>query len=527
MTRCLLMAGAALAAALCVGKQPPDAQMSEQALRGKRIFLAGESDSGLPITATVSSGGAPLPASVLPCSGCHGADGEGRPEGGVVPPEITWSSLTAANGHEHTYGRRHPAFDARSVAAAIGQGIDPAGNELDSTMPRYRMTDADMDDLIAYLQALERDLDPGLTENSIRIGTLMPVDGADDTIGRAMHQVLDAAFADINAQGGVHGRRIELVVAEYGGAPHETVWRARELAKSESVFAFVGNYSVGIEADLAALAEEFEIPMIGPFTQLPRPGGNGESHTFYLSGGLVEQTAVLARHLAATQGESSPRVAIVHPVGNVYSAAVLAAQAELTARQLGEAVEVSYTVPYFDPDAVADTFVDSRVDAALVLAPARELHRLGKALLHRDVMPDLMLPGIFATGEVFEIDSAYRGDVLIGYPSIPADHTPSGVQEFETLHADHGFGYEHSAAQISAFVAAKVLAEGLKRAGRALTREKLLLALEGLSEFRPGLMPPMSYGRRHRIGAYGGYVLAVDLGAGKFSNASEWISLRD
>ncbi|HMB73904.1 MAG TPA: ABC transporter substrate-binding protein [Gammaproteobacteria bacterium] len=527
MKRRLAIMSVALFATLSAANEPLEAEMSEQALRGKRLFLSGESVSGLPITATVSSGGAPLPASVLPCSGCHGGDGQGRPEGGVVPPSITWQSLTAANGHEHTYGRRHPAFDARTVAAAITQGIDPAGNQLDSTMPRYQIGESDMADLIAYLQVLDHDLDPGLSDGVIRVGTLLPAAEADSGIGRAMRQVLDAAFADINAQGGIHGRRIELAVAEYGAEPHETVWRARELAQSESVFAFVGSYSVGIEAELADIADEFEIPMIGPFTQLPRPGGNGERHTFYLTAGLVEQVAVLARHIAAIAGDTSPDVAIVHPVGNIYTAALPGARKELQARGLAEAIEVSYTAPYFDPQAVADTLVDSAIDAVLVIAPAADVHRLGAELLRRDTMPDLLLPGIFASGELFEIDSAYRGRVLIGYPSIPADHTPAGVREFEALHAEHHFGYEHSAAQISAFVAAKVLAEGLKRAGRNLSREKLLLALEGLSEFRAGLMPALSYGRKHRIGAYGGYVLEADLESGQFSTASEWISLRN
>ncbi len=518
---------AALAAAnVCAYAAPAD-DLSAAAERGKRIFVEGESDSGTPITAIVSTGGTPIPASILPCAGCHGGDGQGRPEGGVVPPAITWKALTAANGHEHTYGRRHGPFDAVTLSSAVTQGIDPAGNALDSTMPRYRIDEADMADLIAYLRELEGDLDAGLTADTIRVGTLLPAGDAAGGAGRAMQRVLEGMFADINASGGIHGRRIELVVVEYGDDFVRNVWNVRELLEQDSVFALVGNYSVGIEVELAKIAEEYEVPFVGPYTQMPRDGDSGERHSFYLTGGLVEQAAVLARNVVHDADDGDPGLVVVHPVGTIYAQAVEAVQAQLGKSGAAEAVEVPFTQPYFDPVAITDSLVEARARSVLVIAPAKDFRRLANELSRRELNPDLLLPGLFASAAMFEIDPVYDGRVLIGYPTIPADHSALGVQQFEQLHADHGFGYEHSTAQISAFVAGKVLTEGLKRAGRALSREKLLASLEGLSEFRPGLMPALSYGRRHRIGAFGGYVVELDLHQKNFSRVSEWISLRN
>ena len=50
--------------------------------RGRQVYHEGESASGTPMTVVVSQGGTPISASFLPCSGCHGKDGKGRPEGG-------------------------------------------------------------------------------------------------------------------------------------------------------------------------------------------------------------------------------------------------------------------------------------------------------------------------------------------------------------------------------------------------------------------------------------------------------------
>jgi hypothetical protein len=64
------------------------------------------------------------------CGNCHGADGQGRPEGGVLPLAIGWEELTKPYGHAHA-SRRHGAFDERSFARAVNEGLDPAGNRLD------------------------------------------------------------------------------------------------------------------------------------------------------------------------------------------------------------------------------------------------------------------------------------------------------------------------------------------------------------------------------------------------------------
>src|SRR5690606_38910692 len=57
---------------------------------GRLIYREGRSASGGAIQARVGAGQASIPASAVPCANCHGADGRGRPEGGVRPPDITW-----------------------------------------------------------------------------------------------------------------------------------------------------------------------------------------------------------------------------------------------------------------------------------------------------------------------------------------------------------------------------------------------------------------------------------------------------
>src|SRR5690606_16617362 len=86
---------------------------------GKRLYREGVSASGEPIMARVGASGMLLPASSLPCANCHGNDGLGRPEGGVRPPDLTWSRLTSTYGQQHINGRAYPAYTEGTLARAI------------------------------------------------------------------------------------------------------------------------------------------------------------------------------------------------------------------------------------------------------------------------------------------------------------------------------------------------------------------------------------------------------------------------
>lgn len=504
---------------------PAAAELTEHALRGKRIYLEGESASGKPISALIARGGAPLPASIVPCGSCHGSDGRGRPEGGVLPPDITWSSLSAAYGHDHEYGRSHPAFDDASLARTITEGIDPAGNELDRSMPRYSMSEADLADLVAYIKRIEADLETGISDGEIRIGTVLPTTGPLVGLGEMMRRVLEAYFNGVNARGGINGRKLQLVVAAYDPDPTYAGWRVRDLVEEQSVFALVSGYVDGIEKEVAALVEEVKLPIIGPYTMLPEAGAGLNHYSFYLQSGLQHHAELLVRYAATLPAASGSRAAIVHRDAGPYAELAAAAGAAAEPAGWGALEFLPYAPAGFDAPKLAARLSASGTQSLFFFGNAEEFRLLTNAAEDIGYVPMVFVPGSLAARTMFEIPESFAGRVYLAYPSVPDDHTPRGVQAFERFHAENDIDYRYSAAQISAYSAALVLVEGLKRAGRDLSRERLVRELEGLTDFRTGLMPPISYNPRRRVGALGGYVLALDPGQRKLSPSSKWIEL--
>lgn len=89
------------------------------------------------------------------CANCHGAERQGgirmMPFFWVKSPALTRQALFAKAGHDDGHGD-HESYNAASLANAIRQGIDPSGEALGSSMPRWRLSDTDMKDLIDFLQ---------------------------------------------------------------------------------------------------------------------------------------------------------------------------------------------------------------------------------------------------------------------------------------------------------------------------------------------------------------------------------------
>jgi ABC-type branched-subunit amino acid transport system substrate-binding protein len=491
---------------------------AEQA--GKKIFLEGESPTGAEITVRIGRDGAQLPGNVAACGSCHGADGLGRPEGGAIPSDITWGALARPYGHEHPAGRRHPAFDERSLARAVREGVDPAGNSLDPLMPRYAISDADLASLIAYLKVVDRDLDPGIGPGSLRVGVVLPDRGRLADVGLGMRKVLEARAAALNRGGGVNGRTIELVVGGFDSDRADGLAAAERLVRNERVFALLSGFFPSAEDAVAELAEREKTPLVGPFTLFARQADSVNPWVFHLQAGLREQARLLAVHATRDLGLPPAEVAVVHPDEPRASDAAQGARAQL-GKGGAELVVVPWTGPL--PDAALPGRLAGRgVKAVVFLGSDAELDSFAKGCDAAGFRPWLLASGTLAARSAARVPSSFRGRVLLAFPGTPADEAPEAAAELSRLRAAAGLNDRNRASQVSASVAFDVLREGLRRTGRQLSRERLVAALEGLYDFPTGLLHPLTYGPNRRVGALGGWIVAVDLPAGSFTTVGAW-----
>ena len=505
---------------------PSAAALSAEEAAGRRLYETGIGVSGEAPQARVGSGGLALPASALPCANCHGRDGRGRPEGGVTPPDIRWSELIKPYGHVHENRRRHGPFDADGFRIAVGDGLDPAGNRLDQAMPRYLFGARDLDNLRAYLRHLEKRAARGVGDMHVQIGTLLPLRGPLADAGKAVRGMLEAYFARVNAAGGIYGRRLELVVAEYANDAERSVDNlGHALDDGDGVFALLSPFAAGFERRLTDLAKARDLPVVAPVVLVPdnRPAAN--SHVFHLLSGGTELARVLADYARATLELDNRDIVLVQSAGSAWDGAAQDVSAHLERGGDGSPGRTLFRRGLTDLDGMAAKLEADGAKAVILLGGDLDPAVFAAAAARNDWYPELLVPGPFASQDVMALPPGFDGKVFVAYPSLPTDRDKATWQDYLALLAEAGIDRAPHATLVASYAGAELLVEALKRAGRELSREAMVLGLEKIQGFESGLLPPLTYNTTRRVGALGGYVVAVDLAKRVYRPIGPWRSL--
>jgi branched-chain amino acid transport system substrate-binding protein len=106
----------------------------------------------------------------------------------------------------------------------------------------------------------------GVSEDTILFGQAAALDGPSSALGQRMRQGILAAFTEINAKGGVHGRKLRLISRDDGYDPDRSVAQTLRLIEDDKVFALIG--AVGTPTAMATIpiTSARNVPFIGPFS---------------------------------------------------------------------------------------------------------------------------------------------------------------------------------------------------------------------------------------------------------------------
>jgi ABC-type branched-subunit amino acid transport system substrate-binding protein len=498
--------------------------LTEKEKLGKQIYLKTTSPFGREIKAFIGIASTEAPGSVMPCMNCHGRNGLGRPGSGIYPSNITFKELSKPYRVRLMDGRQRPAYNDETLARAITEGIDPAGNRLNPAMPTYTMAKEDLETLVTYLKRLGSELDPGVSETRIRIGTFLPEEGRLAEAGRAMRAMFEAYFNEINLQGGLYHRKIELEAVLFPDRAKSSLSTVKRLIDEKEIFAMIGGIPAGADREIADILEQEEVPLIGPYTFFPQHLSLNR-FVFYLFSGIKEEMLIQLHFLKRKTRNLDLKIAFVYPAGEMLE--------EMEERILESVKQEGWRsfhkAPYpsgrFDPVSMATELQQKGVEAVLFFGSWEETKAFVFSADRIGWTPSLFLSGSMVGRDLFNLPARFERKVYLTYPTLPSDRTETGLREMRELFKKYGLMEGHLPVQVYAFAASKILAEGIKQSGKEISREKLVEKLEGLSGFETGLTPKITYGPNRRIGALGAHVVMVDLALKTFNPAGGWIGL--
>ena len=497
------------------------AGLSAEERRGKRIYTEGK--GGGPIAAFLPGPRITAPGSAFPCVNCHLGEGPGTKEGGVRSADITFSTLSKAYAGIRPSGRLHPPYSDEGLRNAVLGGFDPGGNVLHEAHPRYQIGDADLTDLVAYLKVLGREPAPGVTESEIRVGFLVPERGPLAEAGKAVQALLAARFEDANSRGGLFRRRLGLVPIVFDpgerGAAAAAVKRALE---ADDVFCFMANLGVPPDDEAIKLLSAAKVPVIAPLLIASEGGYGTDRSTFHIYASVRDQARVMVDFLAQERKRPVRRVALVHASDPSGEAGAAGVREQVKRHALTVGGEVSFAPGTLSGPEAVRRAKEGSTEAVLFFGPGSDAVAFLSEADRQGWHPMFLAPAPMVGGTLLTAPAHLTKTVYLASPIATPDPASPEMADFSRLVSRIGGGGDSRSFQLLAFAGAKLLEEGLRRAGRDVSRPRLIEALGGLWEFQTGVTPPLTYNENRRVGAIGAAIFKLDGETSRLAAAAPW-----
>jgi len=366
----------------------------------------------------------------------------------------------------------------------------------------------------------------GVSETEITLGMAAPLTGVSKELGRQMRIGLDVAFARANAAGGIDGRKVNLVALDDGYEPARTRDVMRELAEQKGVFGFVGNVGTPTAAVAVPYALERKMLFFGPFTgaSLLRKEPP-DRYVFNYRASYGEETAAIVRYLVEIRHIKPEQIAVLAQ-DDSYGDAGFQGVARVI-RQLkrtpSSILKVTYTRNTSDVSEAVARILDRKANVAAVVMVAtyRPAARFIEKV--REQRPNMIFTNVSFVGsqalaeELVQLGPQYaQGVIITQVVPLPTGQSTVGLKYREALAS---FAPEEKPDFISleGYVTGNLLLEGLKRAGRNITTDGLVDALENIHGLELGLGVPLGFGLSEHQASHKVWGTVLD-GAGTFQN---------
>lgn len=331
---------------------------------------------------------------------------------------------------------------------------------------------------------------------TVVLGQSAPFSGPVAQLGLQFHLGARLHFDQVNAQGGVHGRQIDLRRLDDANQLDRCLANTRQWLDAE-VFGLFGYLGADTAAAALALASARRMPFFAPATGSASVREPFNRLAVHVRASYLDEIGAIVRQMALT---GIRRVAIFHEDDDFGRSSLGFAREALAAAKLEPvAVAARSSADPQLPAAVA-ALVAPRPEAMLLLAsyrPVATFVRLARRAAYQG--------GLYAVSHVGtqalldELGAEARGVVVsqvVPYPYAPV--TALSAAYAEALAATRGVWPSYSG--IEGFVAARAFTELLRRAGPAATREAFLQAVDAMDQFDLGGFR-LSFGPQRRQGS--------------------------
>ncbi len=365
----------------------------------------------------------------------------------------------------------------------------------------------------------------GVTDNSILVGCSNSFSGPLVYPGtQLVNNGLKSYIGYINAQGGVNGRKIDTKFYDDGYKPQNAVANTKRLVEQDKVFAILSSQGTGPVMATVKYLTQNKVPLLFPFQGVPI---SGQKTIFTSFTPYSNQSELVVTWLVKVKGFK--RIGILYQDDAYGHTFRDPGQKTLQKLGLNWAAAESYKRGAKDLSAQVAKLRKAKLDACLLVATPppgatflKEAHKQG----WKDTKIISSGP---LTDEKYINLSGGVGEGVWGlslWPD-PVHSQDPAVVEYRKIVDQYGEDRDKTPNRYSLFgyYYAKLFVEGLKRAGKNVTRESYIAALEGIKNWESGIAPPVSFSATDHLAQNSGFMVEVQQSV--FRSISSWLTLQD
>jgi branched-chain amino acid transport system substrate-binding protein len=349
----------------------------------------------------------------------------------------------------------------------------------------------------------------GSTGDTIKVGVYGDLTGQTSSFGQSTKNGIELAVEEINAAGGINGKKIELVVEDDQGRPEQAKTVVSKLINQDKVQAVLGEVASTNSLAAAPVAQEAKIPMITPSSTNPKVTETGDyvSRVCFID---PFQGSVMAKFAANTL--KAKTAAILGDVNSDYSKGLTQFfEEEFT--KLGGKVIAKEAYTQTDPDFKGQLTKIRDLNPDVIYVPGYygQVGIIAKQARELDMNMPLLGGDGWDSPELWKLGGAALKNAYISNhysAENPAPEIQSFVKAFKAK-----YGVEPDSLAALAYDAAKVLADAIKRAG-GTDSAKLKDAINSTKDFA-GVTGKITLDAK-RNAVKPAVVLELDPAAGKF-----------
>ncbi len=344
-----------------------------------------------------------------------------------------------------------------------------------------------------------RAADPGIGDGTITLGMSAPFTGPNGAYGKEMKEGALAYFAQLNAAGGINGKRVQLVALDDGYETERTAANTLKLINDEKVFALMAFYGSSSTTEAMKIFSDARVPLLGTISGAGSLRTPVNRYMFHLRASYADETEAIVNHLV---GLGITQIAVFYQNDGFGKSGKDGVTAALARHKLKPVAEGAVERNSLDVAAAVAQIGKANPQAVIMVTLykptaefVRQMRKSGQAPQFSTLSPigaDLLVAEMGA--------KEAHGIGIAQVMPYPWNDTQPVVREYQKALQAFSRQSKYGYYGIEGFINAKLMAEALRRTGKDLTREKLVGTLENgnfdLGGYRVGYTPANHNGSR-------------------------------